>query len=119
MAGQQLWEGMLAGKPTKLYADQDEITLEHLTEGLFANIASGAIGFAKAHPFITTVAGIAAIDAIKQYNKNKKLVKFSAKDSTERKSMQTVIDQMVKSGYKVVRQAHKGASGYEWELTKK
>jgi len=26
---------------------------------------------------------------------------------------------MVKSGYKVVRQAHKGANGYEWELTKK
>lgn len=119
MSMQELWEGMLNGKPAKLFAENDTITVAYVTEGVLSNIASGVWGFAKAHPMLTAIAGVAAVDAVKKYNANKKLVKFSARDSTERKSMQTVIDQMVKSGYKVVRQAYKGANGYEWELTKK
>lgn len=119
MATEKIWEGMLRGKPTELIVENDTVFIQYLTEGLLANIASGAWGFAKAHPVVTTIAGLAAIDAVKKYNQNKKLVKFSARDQTERKGMQSVVDQMVKSGYKVVRQSHKGASGYEWELTKK
>lgn len=85
-----------------------------------SNIASGIWGFAKAHPVISTIGVLTATDAIKKYKEARdKSVKFYAKDSTERKSMQPVVDQMIKSGYKVVKQAYKGANGYEWELTRK
>lgn len=111
-----IWEGMSAGQPTRLTADGDTFSAEIMTEGLLSNIASGAWSFAKAHPFITAFAGLKAMDAIKKYNASKNNVKFAAKDASEKKSMQPVIDQMVKSGYKIVRQEYKGSSGYEWEL---
>ncbi len=116
-----LWEGMLGGKPSRLVlADDTMVTVEPLTEGLLSNIASGVWGFAKAHPVLTTFVGISAYQAIKkQIAANQKKLQFYAKDGTERKSMQPVIDQMVKSGYKLVKQAYKGANGYEWHLEKK
>lgn len=115
-----LWEGMHRGKPTRFVENEDVITLEPITEGLLSNIASGIWGFAKAHPVITTLSVLSAADAIKKYKEARdKSVKFYAKDGTERKGMQPVIDQMVKSGYKLVKQAYKGANGYEWELKKK
>ena len=120
MAKTTLWEGMHRGKSTRFVEEADTIILEPITEGLLSNIASGIWGFAKAHPVITTLGALTAADAIKKYKEARdKSVKFYAKDGTERKSMQPVVDQMVKSGYKVVKQAYKGASGYEWELTRK
>jgi hypothetical protein len=120
MTKETLWEGMVSGKPLKMVVENNTIVFEPLTEGLFANIASGAWGFAKAHPVISTIAGIAAVDAWKKYkDKINKTVKFQAKDRSERLSMEPVINQMVKSGYKIVKQAYKGASGYEWQLEKK
>lgn len=120
MTKEVIWEGMVGGKPTKLVIEDDTFTYEPITEGILSNIATGVWGFAKAHPFITTVAGLTAYDAWKKYKATiDKTVKFYAKDRTERKGMEPVVDQMVKSGYKIVKQAYKGASGYEWELTKK
>lgn len=114
-----LWEGMVHGKPVSLVDAGECMQVEVLREGLLSNIATGVWSFAKAHPTITTIAGLSAIDAIKKYNQAKKNVKFVAGDQTERKSMQLVVDMMVKSGYKIVRQAFKGSSGYEWELSRK
>lgn len=120
MSKETLWEGMVAGKPTLLVIESDVVKFEPMIEGLLSNIATAAWGFAKAHPFITTMTGLYAYDTWKKYkDKINKTVKFSAKDSTERKSMEPVIVQMTKSGYKIVNQTHKGASGYEWELVKK
>jgi len=120
MSKEVIWEGMLRGKPSKLVAEDSAISFEPLTEGLLSNIAAGVWGFAKAHPMLTTIAGLTAVDAWKKYkDKIDKTVKFYAKDKTEKQGMQPVVDQMVKSGYKIVKQAYKGASGYEWELVKK
>lgn len=121
MAKQEIWEGMLRGTPAKLHIDESQVvTMEVLTEGLLSNIVSGVWGFAKAHPVITAFAGLTAYDAIKkQIDKNNKKLQFHANDGTERKSMQPVIDQMVKSGYRIVTQKYKGANGYEWHLEKK
>lgn len=117
---QTLWEGMLAGKPTRLVHDDCTVVFEPLTEGVLSNIVSGAWGFAKAHPFITTIAGLTAYDAWKKYkDRINKTVKFAAKDRSERLGMQPVIDQMTKNGYKIVNQKYVGSSGYEWELVKK
>ena len=120
MSKETLWEGMVAGKPTLLVIESDVVSFEPMTEGLLTDIASKALGFAKAHPFITTMTGLYAYDAWKKYkDKINKTVKFSAKDSIERKGMEPIVAQMAKSGYKIVNQTHKGASGYEWELVKK
>ncbi len=119
MSKETLWEGMMAGKPTALILEADTVTFEPLTEGLLTDIASKAFGFAKAHPFITTVTGLYAYDAWKKYkDKINKTVKFSAKDKNEKKGMEPIVMQMSKSGYKIAKQGYKGSDGYEWELVK-
>lgn len=120
MAKQTLWEGMISGKPSRLVEEDDVVTIEVMTEGLLTAIASKAFGFAKAHPFITTLTGLYAADAWKKYkDKINKTVKFYAKDKSEKKGMEPVVAQMTKHGYKIVHQAYKGSDGYEWELVQK
>lgn len=116
---QRIVEGFDGTTHLALVEEGGVVKIEKLDESLFKSISSGVIGFAKANPFLTAIAGVAAVDAVKKYNANKRLVKFQAKDRTERKTMQAVVDMMTKSGYRVVKQKHVGASGYEWELSKK
>jgi hypothetical protein len=120
MSKEVIWEGMVRGKPTRLLAENSTITSEILTEGILSGIVAGTIGFAKAHPFLTTIIGLSAYDAVKKaMDKKSKTVNFYAKDKAEKNNMQAVIDTMVKSGYKIVKQQYKGSNGYEWELTSK
>lgn len=117
MAAQTIWEGMVRGKPARLLAEDSTITIEPLTEGVISSIATGVWGFAKAHPFLTTIVGLSAYDAIKKsQDKKTRTVNMYAKDKEQKNNMQAVVDTMVKSGYKIVKQAYKGANGYEWEL---
>lgn len=114
---------MMGGSPTSVTAQPHNhtiiISVTTLTEGVMSNITNKVWGFAKAHPVLTAAAGMYAWDAIKKYNEAKsKALTFYAKDTTEKNRMSQVITQMTKSGYKLVTQQYKGATGYEWKLTR-
>lgn len=120
MSKEIIWEGMLYGQPTSVLVESDHtVTIEPITEGVLSNVARGIWGFAQAHPVITVAAGMYAWDALKKYNEAKsKALSFYAKDASEKNRMAQVIAQMTKSGYKIVNQKYKGATGYEWNLEK-
>jgi len=124
-----MWEGICEGKPIKITCEQQQnldvqIDIEVLEEGFLSNLVGGAIGFAKAHPIMTTVAlapwAKLAHDAVKKYKQAKSTaLKFYAPNLTKRAEYFKMVREIERTGqYKIVKQGYRN-TGYFWELNRR
>ena len=67
--------------------------------GFIQKSLQGSTKFAKNNPFIVGAMAAYSVDAIKQYNKNKrKTITFYTKDMQEKKMFKEIVDTLMKTG---------------------
>ena len=72
-----------------------------------------------ANPGLAALGALGAVAGYSAYKRNQRdTIRLFAKNYSERKTYQTIVDDLLKSGYRKVKEKHSG-SGYIWELKKK
>jgi len=87
--------------------------------GMIQKSLQGIGKFAKAHPWISSALALYAVDAVKNYKKNKrKTITFYTQDVVEKKLYSEIVDTLMTSGkYRKVKNTFVDG-GWLWELKK-
>ena len=114
-----IWEGEIDGSEYVGFVINEIFSVRPRRGGLLKQAWRKGAAAITANPGLAALGALGAVAGYSAYKRNQRdTIRLFAKNYSERKTYQTIVNDLLKSGYRKVKEKHSG-SGYIWELKKK